>query len=232
MKDKFAIIISSVAILFSAFALCRTYPAIKPIELDYLGLIVGTLSLLVTGLLGWQIFNFFSIGERLRNLESFSNDFNKTVNTLNENIEKERRFCKAYVGLIDNQIAYRESKNTENPDISSMMNCYLDYLENFKALLLSGDSVYPAFCLIQMDSILTDIIELKNKGVDLPTHFNDVCDKLYNEISSLNSLNSQMNDGDMDFFHSVRMRRKSIYTDNPLPPQTNPWGIRGNTNRL
>ena len=63
----------------------------------------------------------------------------------------------------------------------------------------------------------------------LPTRFNDVCDKLYNEISSFNP---QMNDGDMDFFHSIRMRRKSIYTDHPLPPQTNPLGIRGNTNRL
>lgn len=229
MKDKFSLILSVVAIVISIVAICHVFPSSKSLDFDYLGLIVGILSLLVTGLLGWQIFNFFSIENRLKKLESFSNDFNRSVANLNKSIERERHFCKAYVGLIDNQIAYRESKNKDNPDIRAIMNCYLAYLENFKALLLSGDAVYPALCLIYMDSILSDIIELKSIGIDLPANFNDLCDKLYNEISSLNP---QMNDGDMDFFHSIRMRRKSIYTDNPLPPQTNPWGIRGNSNRL
>lgn len=229
MKDKYTLILSVVATVISIVAICHVYPSSQSLDFDYLGLIVGILSLLVTGLLGWQIFNFFSIENRLKKLESFSDDFNNSVTNLNKNIERERRFCKAYVGLIDNQIAYRESKNKENPDIRAMMNCYLAYLENFKALLFSDDSVYPALCLIYMDSILSDIIDLKNKGIDLPTNFNDICDKIYNEILSSNP---HISIGDMDFFHSIRARRKSIYTDNPLPPQTNPWGIRGNTNRL
>lgn len=63
-----AIMFSIVSLVFSGAALCKTCPAVD-LKFDYLGVIVGILALLVTVLIGWQIFSLVNINrieERIR----------------------------------------------------------------------------------------------------------------------------------------------------------------------
>ena len=57
--------------LFITVVLCRWYPRVvcfQNLNFDYLGLIVGILALLVTVLLGWQIFSVIGLESRVRNM--------------------------------------------------------------------------------------------------------------------------------------------------------------------
>src|SRR5574344_831127 len=51
-----AMVISIIAIGISIIALCKCCPRNGNLSFDYMGVIVGILSLLVTVLIGWQIF--------------------------------------------------------------------------------------------------------------------------------------------------------------------------------
>lgn len=55
------LILSGISILVSIIALCRTYPHTSDLGMDYQGIIVEILSLLVTVLIGWQIFSAIDI---------------------------------------------------------------------------------------------------------------------------------------------------------------------------
>ena len=50
--------------MMSVIALCRSLPCVA--GLDYMGVIVGILSLLVTVLIGWQVINYFMVEKRMR----------------------------------------------------------------------------------------------------------------------------------------------------------------------
>ena len=57
-----AIILSVVAITMSIITLCSVYPN-KDLGFDYLGIIVGMFALLITILIGWQIFSLINFRE-------------------------------------------------------------------------------------------------------------------------------------------------------------------------
>lgn len=64
------LVIANVILLgFNVHFLCNEYPRGENLELDYIGVIVGVLSLLVTALLGWQIFNAITFEDRIKKLE-------------------------------------------------------------------------------------------------------------------------------------------------------------------
>lgn len=65
-KENWAIIISGVAIVISIIAICVACPHKVELGFDYQGVIVAILSLLVTVLLGWQIYNAIYIKESLK----------------------------------------------------------------------------------------------------------------------------------------------------------------------
>ena len=48
---------SIAAIICSVVAICVSLPSVPELGIDYIGVIVGILSLLVTMLIGWQIWN-------------------------------------------------------------------------------------------------------------------------------------------------------------------------------
>lgn len=64
-----AIIFSLAAIIMAVIALATVCPR-NDLSLDYMGVIVGILSLLVTALIGWQVFNLIKIDRLKDNLET------------------------------------------------------------------------------------------------------------------------------------------------------------------
>ena len=59
--------------LFSLIVLCKCFPRLIEIPnetgFDYIGLIVGILALLVTMLIGWQIYNALSLEQKVSNIK-------------------------------------------------------------------------------------------------------------------------------------------------------------------
>lgn len=63
-KEVIIYIIVLASLIMSIFSLCNSLP--RTDGLDYIGVIVGILSLLVTILIGWQITNYFMLEKRTR----------------------------------------------------------------------------------------------------------------------------------------------------------------------
>lgn len=229
MMNKFAIILSTIATSLAILALCSSFPALQNLNIDYLGLIVGILAFLVTTLLGWQIFNFFSFEKRLRDLENSNRQIGQMASELKSNITKEHYFCEAIVSVLQNNDEYRQLLSNEKKKIGLFMNLYIRYCECLQKFILADDPKYPAYCLIQMDYILSQIIDLKDSEQCPKDKFDKSCDDLYEEIMSSER---HLSVGNIDFLHAVRARRKSVFTNSPLPAQTNPWGIRMKSNRV
>lgn len=73
-----AIIISIVAIIIAA-------PRYTPVSIDYLGVITGVLSILVTTLLGWQIWTVISIDKKINDsIESMKKNIGKELSKVEE----------------------------------------------------------------------------------------------------------------------------------------------------
>lgn len=73
--------ISIFPILFSLIALVNCYPRIEQLGFDYLGLIVGILALLVTVLIGWNIYSVVDF-------DSKKKEFNNVINSMKKEIER------------------------------------------------------------------------------------------------------------------------------------------------
>lgn len=59
--------LSVIAIIFSITAICLAYTNAKPLSWDIAGVLVSILSILVTVLIGWQIYTIMDIGKRIDN---------------------------------------------------------------------------------------------------------------------------------------------------------------------
>ena len=73
-KENWTLALSVVAIIISIIAICIACPHKQELGFDYQGVIVGTLSLLVTALIGWQIYEAVHFKDILKkeDLESSS----------------------------------------------------------------------------------------------------------------------------------------------------------------
>lgn len=64
----FSVILAIIAIIFSIVALCNTCPRLISEDepgFDYMGVIVGVLSLLVALLIGWNIYNALDLNKKI-----------------------------------------------------------------------------------------------------------------------------------------------------------------------
>ena len=68
---------SAISIMVSVAALCRTYPHTSDLGMDYQGVIVGMLALLVTILIGWQIYTAINVKEELKDIKDLRREINK-----------------------------------------------------------------------------------------------------------------------------------------------------------
>ena len=83
IKSYWSNCLSIAAIICSVVAICVSLPSEPEIGIDYIGVIVGILSLLVTMLIGWQIYNVITIDKRIEDkvnevTDSFEKDIKKT----------------------------------------------------------------------------------------------------------------------------------------------------------
>lgn len=75
--NTITLILSAISIMVSVAALCRTYPHTSDSGMDYQGVIVGMLALLVTILIGWQIYTAINVKEELKDIKDLRREINK-----------------------------------------------------------------------------------------------------------------------------------------------------------
>lgn len=66
IKSYWSNCLSIAAIICSVVAICVSLPSAPELGIDYIGVIVGILSLLVTMLIGWQIYNAIVIEKKIK----------------------------------------------------------------------------------------------------------------------------------------------------------------------
>lgn len=71
MKIKLSLILSSIAIVISVITICLTMPR-TDMSIDNLGLITGILGVLVTVLIGWNIYMIIDFRQEMENLKQYS----------------------------------------------------------------------------------------------------------------------------------------------------------------
>lgn len=93
IKSYWSNCLSIAAIICSVVAICVSLPSAPELGIDYIGMIVGILSLLVTMLIGWQIWNVIAIDKKIdgkvkQTSDSLTESINVTKKEMIEYIEK------------------------------------------------------------------------------------------------------------------------------------------------
>lgn len=65
-KDTWSLGLSIIAVIISTLSLCAAFYRTPALGIDYQGIIVGILSLLITILIGWQIYNVICIDSKIK----------------------------------------------------------------------------------------------------------------------------------------------------------------------
>ena len=85
----FTFALNVIVLFFNLFYLGKYYPR-TDLGIDYLGIILGILSFLVTLLIGWQILNVISIKNEIRNkIEEIYTDLNNNVCRLEKKMDSD-----------------------------------------------------------------------------------------------------------------------------------------------
>lgn len=80
IKSYWSNCLSIAAIICSVVAICVSLPSAPELGIDYIGVIVGILSLLVTMLIGWQIWNVIAIDKKVKDeVKQVSKSFAKDI---------------------------------------------------------------------------------------------------------------------------------------------------------
>lgn len=153
------------ACFLSLIAICCAYIRCKPIEMDWVSVLVGILSLLVTVLLGWQIYSVI--------------DIKKTVSEIKSHTNKayEETMARAYTSIM-NQTSHivegRENDDCYNAIANGLFACKHFYLAqnyyNCKGLISIISKFDKNKCRLSQKNIqdLYQIIgQLKECGIDV-----------------------------------------------------------------
>lgn len=166
IKSYWSNCLSIAAIICSVVAICVSLPSTPELGIDYIGVIVGILSLLVTMLIGWQIWNVIAIDKKIRN----------EVNKVRSSFVKETEVIKdsSYIALQKLQFK-TELVNVE----SYMSNSSFDrVVENIRTLLDSAIAINEVEFLREAAWVIISTKERINKILSFPGQ-RDRIDSIY-----------------------------------------------------
>lgn len=146
--------LSVIAIIISIAAICITCPHVPELGFDYQGVLVGTLSLLVTALIGWQIYNYISLkSEMEKRMTEIVNERLEKLNYAVIGYAKARlsnaTFMKAIPTNLDNafealeDIILSENIDSSNVALNCAINKIVGAIEDIKSSNQGILKIYP-----------------------------------------------------------------------------------------
>ena len=149
MKDNlyahiyFSVILAIISVIFSIVALCNTCPRLikkDDFGFDYLGVIVGILALLVTVLIGWNIFSALGIQKEIKDMKKSMGEEYDRLNKRMDAFEKksdekidELKSEKGIVRLSHTTIVIGKDKGSASFSVES----------NTDWNIIVGNGIYP-----------------------------------------------------------------------------------------
>ena len=104
MKTKLSLILSSIAIVISIITICLTMPR-REMPIDYLGLITGILGILVTVLIGWNIYMIIDFRQEKENLKQYFEEQKKSVRSVGNDLLATYKNQLSNVALLEKSIS-------------------------------------------------------------------------------------------------------------------------------
>lgn len=140
--------LSIAAIICSMVAIITTHPSTEELNIDYLGIIIGIQSFLVTILLGWQIWNVIAIDKKI----------NDKVDYLNREISNK-------VDILNSSLTDNIKKTQEDLQVSGAHATI--------ATLYKSESINLNVCLLTGSKNFRKAIEILSTIVEYTTVLND-----------------------------------------------------------
>lgn len=136
MKKEYSILISVASLLLSVIAVCVSVWRSPELSFDYQGVLVGVLSLLVTVLVGFQIYNSVDVNRKMNEIETVSRNIarmessksihaTKSYMHTHEGIENYRGHF-VTIAIDEFMIALQEGVLSEDNDMLEKPYYYLD----------------------------------------------------------------------------------------------------------
>ena len=112
--DVFSLIMAFIALLLSGFAICNSFPRFCSNNFDYMGIITGSLSILVTLLIGWNIYSAIDATNKIKEMQSKIDELQSKQDEKSEEIS--RRICKIEGDLYNSVVSLEEKQVLSNQD--------------------------------------------------------------------------------------------------------------------
>lgn len=106
-------IISVLAIILSIIAVCSHYPRSVNLGIDYLGIIVGVLGVLVAILIGWQLYNSLNLKELVEHTEKAKKDAIDARNQAQQLLDDVTKLSNDLQDIVKN-VSISNQKNTDD----------------------------------------------------------------------------------------------------------------------
>lgn len=225
MYKYFPHVVSVLAIIISIIALANICPRFS--SFDYLGLIVGILTLLVTLLLGWQIYNAIDIRNNLNNLNKKYEDLNINIQAIQTNVdskttalEKETSELRTRLeNLIDAKVSnfevlgriYMSSAHAQRGS-TNLANSYFNYIKALDFFAQEDVWKYTKDIITILDN-LDQILKIFEESGN---NFGRETDNLINtaELFSRISINLKKAQKELNFlsehFENIRERHQNL----------------------
>lgn len=149
------------SILGTVVCLCVFFPRIDNLGLDYMGIIVGIPTLLVTLLTGWNIYSALSLEKQLKDIKARSNDMRTEFLKIQKENELKHKQQQEFIISIDEYVmgiteAVQAGSLINNPYETRFMQIYKCYTSAIMHFLRCNRDVsnHITDCLDNMEKIL------------------------------------------------------------------------------
>lgn len=215
-------VILTMAMAFTALmiSLPRTVDSENPISLDYQGAIVTIFSILVTILVGWQIYNAISMDKRIRRLETRINVTVHRLTRANERIDSVTNYseqfslgaCDLIFAMIREQSIAAEQNLTLHDILVCRCDAYVMAARSVVAVLNTQrtEPIYGAFIGLATGTMRRNAVRLFNNefreetGLAFTNDDHNLCDELFDAVRNNASLLNEDNFNRIMDCHTLR----------------------------
>lgn len=127
------------------------YPRYETLSFDYLGLIVGVLSFLVTLLLGWQIFSSIDTKNKIEKIETLQNILKEKIDSFKEFQIKEEKKMRYHISRMQGLSLYEKQPYT----------AYIAFFDSLETALKINNSEYAYTSLNDLQGVANIIQKSK-----------------------------------------------------------------------
>lgn len=168
--DVFSLIMAIIALIFSGFAICNSFPRFCSNNFDYMGIITGSLSILVTLLIGWNIYSAIDATNKIKEMQ---NKLDELQSKQNEKSEELAGKIYKIEGTFYNSVVSLEEKQVFSNKEALYLDIIFNMISSIYAFSKAGEytsaNIYISYYIIlissHVDTIKSTLEKETKKGI-------------------------------------------------------------------